>query len=182
MKMPSDQAPPLYVLDLRQCDPKRCTGHRILRKGLATEVQQIRELPSDTVFLNPWASKSVSREDEERVRRSGLTVLDASWNKSDSWGRRRYTRNDRSLPLLVASNPTNYGKATKLSTVEALAGALYILGFRERVNELLSQFKWGTQFLKLNERRLEAYQECESSVEVVEAQRGFMRELDLTPS
>jgi pre-rRNA-processing protein TSR3 len=80
----------------------------------------------------------------------------------------------RSLPYLVASNPTHYGKPTTLSTAEALAAALFILGYRERARDILAGFKWGPTFFELNREPLEAYAAATNSAEVVDAQRQFM--------
>ena len=80
----------------------------------------------------------------------------------------------RALPYLVAANPVNYGSPTKLSTVEALAAALFIAGFVGEAQELLSKFKWGPEFLRLNQTYLNAYAGAKSSAEVVELQGKFM--------
>jgi len=80
----------------------------------------------------------------------------------------------RCLPYLIAANPTNYGVPTKLSTVEALAAALYIAGFKDKAERLLSIFKWGPNFIVLNQERLEGYAQAKDSAEVVEVQKGFI--------
>ena len=81
----------------------------------------------------------------------------------------------RSLPYLIAANPTYYGRPTTLSTAEALAAALFILGDKEKAKVILSRFKWGPTFLDLNREPLEAYAAAENSTDVVEAQRQFMQ-------
>jgi pre-rRNA-processing protein TSR3 len=76
----------------------------------------------------------------------------------------------RCLPILIAGNPVNFGKATKLSTAEALAGALYIAGFKDEAKQLLSIFVWGHTFLELNEELLEKYATAKDSADVVRMQ------------
>jgi pre-rRNA-processing protein TSR3 len=71
---------------------------------------------------------------------------------------------------LFAGNPTNYSKATKLSTVEALAGALYIAGFKDEAKKLLSIFVWGHTFLELNANLLENYSLAKDSADIVRMQ------------
>jgi Uncharacterized conserved protein len=80
----------------------------------------------------------------------------------------------RSLPYLVAANPTNYGRPCILSTAEAIAATFYIVGFKNIAVEIMSQFKWGPHFLKLNHELLEAYSHAESSMEVVKVQNEFI--------
>jgi pre-rRNA-processing protein TSR3 len=78
------------------------------------------------------------------------------------------------LPILVAGNPVNFGRPTKLTTAEALAAALYIAGFGNDATELLSVFRWGHTFLELNHERLEDYADAKNSIEVVELQKRFI--------
>tara|TARA_A100000164_G_C21814807_1_gene727316 strand:- start:873 stop:1139 length:267 start_codon:yes stop_codon:yes gene_type:complete len=77
------------------------------------------------------------------------------------------------LPLLLAANPVNWGKPGKLTTVEALAAALYLMGQEHQAMELLSKFRWGEQFMNLNMEPLRAYAEAKSSAELVSMQFEF---------
>jgi pre-rRNA-processing protein TSR3 len=76
----------------------------------------------------------------------------------------------RCLPILIAGNPTNYAKATKLSTVEAIAGALYIAGFKDEAEKMLAIFTWGHTFLELNAGLLEGYAAAKDSTDIVRMQ------------
>ena len=123
----------------------------------------MRQIPSSAVILNPTSTKTLSHDDRELVQRAGLVGLDCSWNFSEGVFGRNIPGNNRRLPILLAGNPTNYGIAGRLSTVEALAAALILTGFRESAGVILSLFKWGETFLSLNQEPLEKYATAKSS-------------------
>jgi pre-rRNA-processing protein TSR3 len=62
----------------------------------------------------------------------------------------------------------------RLTTVEALAAALAILGHRERAAEVLGKFTWGETFLELNDEPLRRYADCADSGEVVAVQQEYL--------
>jgi len=74
------------------------------------------------------------------------------------------------LPILIAGNPVNFGKKTKLTTVEALSAGLYISGFKEKAKTILSVFSWGHNFLELNYDLLEKYRMAKNSYEIIQIQ------------
>ncbi len=166
----------ITVYHAKQCDPKKCSTLKLKRYNLVRLVHRTREIPKGAVILNPFTPKAFSPSDRSILEKRGLAALDCSWvnakevfESSDSWAA-------RCLPYLLAANPVNYGKPTKLSTVEALAAALYIANFREQAEKLLSKFKWGLQFIILNEELLETYSQAKDSTEVVEAQLDFLNQ------
>ena len=138
-------------------------------------VKQIRLLPPGAVILNPYSEKAFSPADRLTIERKGLSAIDCSWMHANEVFQVRIRGESRALPYLIAANPTNYGKPTKLSTVEALAAALYIAGFEEKAELMLSKFKWGPEVIRLNRRFLDAYAQAKSSIEVVELQKDFMQ-------
>lgn len=167
----------IVVYNAKQCDPRKCSGSKLRRFGLIREVLQIRYLPKRAVVLNPFSEVAFSPADKERVERFGLAGLDCSWEKAEKVLLKHVRGTSRCLPVLIAGNPVNFGKATKLSTVEVLAAALYIVGFEEQASQLLSIFKWGHTFLELNYERLESYKNARDSSEIVEIQRRLFRGL-----
>ncbi|MEM2102958.1 MAG: DUF367 family protein [Candidatus Bathyarchaeia archaeon] len=162
----------IVVYHARQCDPKKCSTLKLKRFSLAEVVFKTRFLPHDAIVLDALAEKAFSPADREQMERHGLAALDYSWEQ----GLRLHVSptNSRCLPFLIAANPVNFGVPTKLSTVEALAAALFIAGFKEDSEKLLGVFKWGPEFIRLNLERLETYAKAKNSTEVLEMQRVFM--------
>ena len=67
---------------------------------------------------------------------------------------------------MLAGNPVNYAKLNKLTTAEALSGALLILGFKEQGLELLDKFKWGHTFYDLNQNLLDEYSKLKNEEQI----------------
>jgi len=168
----------LTIYHAKQCDPKRCTGLKLKRHGLARVVTSIRFLPKRAIVLNPFGEIAFSPADRQRIQNFGLAALDCSWEHAQKVLSTHVKGTSRCLPILIAGNPTNYAKATKLSTVEALAGALYIAGFRDEAKKLLSIFTWGHTFLELNADLLEEYAGAKDSTEIVKMQSMFGRKAE----
>ena len=165
----------IVVYHAKQCDPKKCTALKLRRHNLIRVVHRVRALPYGAVVLNPFSKKAFSPTERERLERNGLSAIDCSWMHADEVFELSVRGTSCCLPYLVAANPTNYGVPTKLSTVEALSAALYIVGLKENATRLLSIFKWGPHFIELNKELLDDYAQATNSGEVVEMQKKFMR-------
>ena len=164
----------ISVYHARQCDPKKCSALRLKHHNLVRVVHRISLLPKGAVILNPFSERALSPADRNRMEKRGLVAIDCSWIHAEEVFKLSMRGASRCLPYLVAANPVNYGIPTKLSTVEALAATLYIVGQDSKSRELLSTFKWGLQFLKLNLERLNSYAQAKDSLEVVDLQRKLM--------
>ncbi len=165
----------IVVYHAKQCDPKKCSALKLKRYGHVQIVHRPQQLPKGAVILNPFSTKALSPADRETIERIGLVALDLSWKHSDSMPRfLKLQGKSRCLPYLVAANPINFGKPTKLSTVEALSAALYITAFKEDAAKLLALFKWGSTFMSLNKELLETYAKAHNSSEIIELQEQFI--------
>lgn len=165
----------VIVYHAEQCDPKKCTTIRLGRGGKIKVVNKLNMLQVGAIILDPFAEKAVSPEDRETVEKNGITALDCSWKRIDkSSVMFKGRKNHRSLPFLIAANPTNYGKPCILSTAEAIAATFYIVGLKNNAIQIMSRFKWGPHFLELNKELLEAYSHAKTSMEVVKIQNEFM--------
>jgi rRNA small subunit aminocarboxypropyltransferase len=160
--------------DFGQCDAKRCTGRKLARQNMVRDLSVGQRFRG--VVLSPVGKKAVSMADREYVRDYGVAVVDCSWAKLDDvpFGKIK-SPHERLLPYLVAANPVNYGKPLRLTCAEAMAATLYITGFKEAAEHVMSVFKWGHSFFSLNDRLLEAYSQCESGEMVIEVQEEWLR-------
>ncbi len=163
----------IVIYQAGQCDPRKCTALKLGRHGLARIVSRMRFLPKRAVVLNPFSQTAFSPADNDRITKYGLAALDCSWEHAERVLRKHARGTSRCLPILMAGNPTNYAQRTKLSTVEALSAALYIAGFWEESDRLLSIFKWGHTFFDLNRQILEGYAKARDSGEIVEMQQKY---------
>jgi pre-rRNA-processing protein TSR3 len=161
----------ITVYHANQCDRKKCTALKLKRHTLVRVVHRIRALPRGAVILNPFSDQALSPSDRIRMEERGLVAIDCSWAHTHEVFKYSMRGVARCLPYLVAVNPVNYGIPTKLSTVEALAAALYIAGFKGKAQQILSPFKWGLHFIRLNQERLDSYNEAKDSAAVVKAQQ-----------
>jgi len=151
----------LNVLMLKQDDPKKCTAAKLVKFKLAKNVKKISK---NTLVLNPFAQKTLLPNDRKLV--NSITAIDCSWNLADQAFAKQYPGLTRKLPPLFAGNPVNYSKLGKLTTVEAISGAAFILGFNDLALEILDKFKWGHTFYELNQELLKDYSKLESEDEI----------------
>ena len=104
-------------------------------------------------------------------------MVDCSWNLAKETFFRKVGGKHRMLPVLLAANPTNYAKPGVLSSVEALAATLYILGEVDEARRFLSIYKWGPTFETLNSEPLEAYRKAKTEGKVLQREREFFPQL-----
>jgi pre-rRNA-processing protein TSR3 len=163
----------LFVYLMRQDDPKKCTSTKMFRFNRATPIPRPSMIPRLCIVLNPYAAHLLSPADRDTAITHGICAVDCSWEKASSVFKRRFSSNERRLPILLAANPTHYAHRGILSSVEALAGALIIIGLREQATRILSLFKWGPAFLTLNREPLRDYAAAKNPLEVEEAERDY---------
>jgi len=162
-----------------QCDPKKCTALKLKRHGMVRIVHKIKFLPKRAVVLNPFSKIAFSPADKRRIENFGLAALDCSWEHAEKVLLKQVRGTSRCLPILIAGNPVNFGKPTKLTTVEALAAALHIAGLREEASQLLSIFKWGHTFIEINQERLENYAKAKDSTDIIKLQANFIENMEM---
>ena len=171
--LPIEQTPIIYVLLLRQDDPRKCTAAKLAKFRLAKPIYRLRQIPRRALVLNPFADQLVLNRDRDDALNYGIVAIDCSWEKVQSAFASRIPGVGRRLPTLLASNPVNYAKAHKLSSLEALAASLHIMGFKAKSAQLLSIFKWGPSFLTLNAQPLEAYGNAADEIQLIQAESQF---------
>lgn len=166
----------IEAIHLDQDDPKKCTARKLERRGLIRCKTRISAAAKKGILLDPLSEKLLSPSDVKLIEGGTLVALDCSWKRIHESVRiiSKTTRlESRILPILLAGNPVSWGKRGRMSTAEALAGSLYIMGHKDQAISLLSPFKFGDAFLDLNAQLLEAYSACNSQTEVEEMQWEF---------
>jgi len=165
----------LIVYHANEDDPKKCSAKKLARFGYVQLEMKISQTPKNAILLNPFAEKSISMEDRKVADKSGILAVDCSWeNAEKSFAFLDKRTNSRALPFLVASNPVNYGKPFKLTTLEAFAAALYILNDVKKAEEILRLYKWGPNFLILNREPLDEYRKAKNSKEIIKIMKQYL--------
>jgi pre-rRNA-processing protein TSR3 len=152
----------IQVLMLKQDDPKKCSAAKLVKFGLA---KNVKKTSAKTLVLDPFAKKSIMPSDKKLS--NSITAIDCSWNLADKAFATKFSGIHRKLPPLFAGNPVNYSKLNKLTTVEAIAATVFILGNKDLSLKLLDKFKWGHTFFELNQNLLEDYSKLKSEDEII---------------
>jgi len=151
-----------------QDDPKKCTAAKMVKFGLA---QNITKISKKGLVLDPFSEQTLLPKDKSLI--NSIIGIDCSWNLVDQTFSKKFSGIKRKLPPLLAGNPVNYAKLNKLTTVEALAASLFIMGFNEQGLELLNKFKWGHTFYELNQNLLDEYSKLENEDEIESILKDF---------
>ena len=153
----------IQVVMMKQDDPRKCSAAKLVKFRLA---KPVKKTTSRTLVLDPFSKKTLLKSDKKLV--SSVTCIACSWNLATTAFKNTFSGIPRKLPPLLAGNPINYSKLNKLTTVEALAAAVYILGDPDMATTLLDKFKWGHTFYALNKNILQDYSKAESESDIVE--------------
>jgi pre-rRNA-processing protein TSR3 len=165
--------PLIYML--HQDDPFKCTAAKLVRFRLASPVKFISRT---TIVLNPFSEAPILKYDQTVA--DSVCAIDCSWERADEVLKHQRLAAQgiaRRLPAMLAANPTNYAKLGKLSSVEALAGALYILNEKELAAKMMDKFKWGHTFLELNADLLDDFADAETEEQVAELEKEYFPQL-----
>ncbi|KAI0118052.1 DUF367-domain-containing protein [Hypoxylon sp. NC0597] len=163
--------------DLNHCDPKRCSGKKLIRLGLMRDLHLGQR--HNGVIITPNGKHKLSPADKELMEQYGAAVVECSWarTKEVQWNKVG-GKCERLLPYLVAANTVNYGKPLRLNCVEALAAAFYICGHSDWAEEVLKPFNYGESFLAINSKLLKKYAACADEEEIVKTEQEWMERLD----
>ena len=142
----------IRILCFDQDDPKKCTAKRLEKFNLSDNHSSFKTLPPMGIVLDPFSTNELNSDDIPLAEVGGIVGVDCSWNKApETFSRLRLMGLEpRSLPSVSPANPVNSGKAGKLTTAEAIASALLICGQNLHAEEIMSIFKWGPAFIKIN--------------------------------
>ena len=161
---------PLHIIHLDQDDPKKCTAKKMQKFGNAILHNKVRKSPKRGFLLNPLSPEILGPDDTNMVNLgASIVALDCSWKQIDE--SLHIIQKDtklinKTLPLVLAANEVSWGKVGRLSTVEAFAISLWVLGKEEQARDILKPFRFGEQFIELNKEPLDAYSNAETNKEL----------------
>ncbi|KAI1644961.1 DUF367-domain-containing protein [Daldinia loculata] len=176
----SDSTKPAFKAacwDLNHCDPKRCSGKKLIRLGLMRDLHLGQR--HNGVIITPNGKHKLSPADKELMDQYGAAVVECSWARTQEvqWSKVG-GKCERLLPYLVAANTVNYGKPLRLNCVEALAASFYICGHSDWAEEVLRPFNYGESFLAINSKLLKKYAACADEDEIVQTEKEWMERLE----
>ncbi|KAL8932221.1 MAG: hypothetical protein Q9211_006450 [Gyalolechia sp. 1 TL-2023] len=176
---PTSQRPPFRAAcwDLGHCDPKRCSGKRLMYFGMMRELSVGQKFPG--LVISPNAKTLISPTDRPLLEAHGAAVVECSWVRISEvpWSKIG-GKNERLLPYLVAANPINYGRPWRLNCAEALAATFYILGHDDWAEHVLQHFSYGKPFLEINAQVLKRYRACKDEEEVKECEKRWLDKIE----
>ncbi|KAK4695364.1 pre-rRNA-processing protein TSR3, partial [Lecanoromycetidae sp. Uapishka_2] len=176
---PQTRRPPFKAAcwDLEHCDPKRCSGKRLMHFGLMRELSVGQKFSG--VVISPNAKKVVSAADKELLEQYGAAVVECSWAriKEVPWSKIG-GKCERLLPYLVAANSVNYGRPWRLNCAEAVAACFFICGHEDWAHEVLAHFSYGEPFLEINSQILKRYAACSTEEEVKKAEEEWLAKIE----
>ena len=74
----------LIVFHANEDDPRKCSAKKLQKFGFIKLETNIRKIPKDTVLLNPFAEKSLSKEDKDIAEKNGILAVDCSWENAEN--------------------------------------------------------------------------------------------------
>lgn len=163
--------------DLGHCDPKRCSGKKLMRLGYMRPLHMGQR--HNGVIITPNGKHTVSPADRELMDQFGAAVVECSWarTKEVQWNKVG-GKCERLLPYLVAANTVNYGKPWRLNCAEAVAAAFYICGHADWAEQVLAPFSYGQSFLEINGSLLRKYAACSDEADVKRTEKEWMERLE----
>ena len=163
--------------DLGHCDPKRCSGKRLVKQGLMREMRMGQRHPG--VVITPNGKKVVSPADAPLLEQFGAAVVECSWArvKEVQWSK-VCGKCERLLPYLIAANTVNYGKPWRLNCAEALAACFAICRHLDWAEQVLAPFPYGSAFLDINASLLKRYAACKDEADVKKVEEQWLKRLE----
>jgi len=160
----------IFYIYLNQDDPKKSTMKKLERYNITKRIPLNRIY--NKLLLTPYSDNYILNKDKLIYEEKGIVVIDGSWNLIDTIENIK-NKNARKLPLLLPVNPVNYGKPGKLSSLEALAAALFIMGYNELSENIISKYSWSQNFIKTNINPLNDYIKCKSNEDCIETEKLY---------